>query len=51
MRFFSMVNTIVLDDSRLVESVDAELQIKRAHYKLYPKYRSSCRGAVVNESD
>lgn len=30
-RFFSAVNTIVLHDTRLVESADVERQIQRSH--------------------
>ena len=37
--FFSIVNTTVLQDVRLVESSDAEPWIKTANYKLYTDFR------------
>ena len=36
--FFSIVNTVVLHDPQFIESVGAELRVRRANYKLYSDF-------------
>ena len=47
-RFFSKVNATVLHGPRLVESMDVELWVLRAKYKLYTDFSTAQRVCALN---